>query len=106
MKVKAISISVLLLAFSATVLWLLAGCQVACNAARYSAVGTVGSAPAGQLSASGRLGAVSPQSLPSRDEEIWVIAKPPEERNPRRSNEPLPGEGQLMARRDRAGQKL
>lgn len=37
------------------------------------------------------------QSLPSRDEEIWVIARSPEERSTPRSDTPLPGEGGLFA---------
>jgi Ca-activated chloride channel family protein len=40
---------------------------------------------------------LSPQSLPSRDEEVWVISRPPEERSAPHSNEPMPGEGRLLA---------
>lgn len=38
-----------------------------------------------------------PQSLPSRDEEVWVISRPPDERGTPHSDEPLPGEGRLLA---------
>lgn len=44
-----------------------------------------------------------PQSLPSRDEEVWVIARPPEERIPPRSDTPLPGEGRLFASQNENG---
>jgi Ca-activated chloride channel family protein len=48
---------------------------------------------------------LSPQSLPSRDEEIWVISRPPEERSLPRSDEPMPGEGRLLANRNDNGQR-
>ena len=44
-----------------------------------------------------------PQSLPSHDEEVWVISKPPEDRTAPRSDQPMPGQGQLMAERNDAG---
>ena len=41
------------------------------------------------------------------DDEIWVISKPPEDRIAPHSDEPMPGQGQLLAKRDEAGaQKL
>lgn len=44
-----------------------------------------------------------PQSLPSHDEEVWVISRPPEDRVAPRSDTPMPGEGQLMAQRKEKG---
>lgn len=44
-----------------------------------------------------------PQSLPSHEEELWVISKPPEDRAVPHSDEPMPGQGQLMAKRTEAG---
>jgi Ca-activated chloride channel family protein len=41
------------------------------------------------------------------DDEIWVISKPPEDRVAPHSDEPIPGQGQLLAKRSEAGaQKL
>ncbi|HXE56120.1 MAG TPA: VIT domain-containing protein, partial [Tepidisphaeraceae bacterium] len=44
---------------------------------------------------------------PGPGEELWVISKPPQDPAVPRSDEPMPGQGELMARRDDAGaQKL
>ena len=46
-------------------------------------------------------------SFATPNEELWVIAKQPQDRAIPHSGEPLPGEGQLMARRIESGvQKL
>lgn len=48
-----------------------------------------------------------PQSLPSPDEELWIISKPPQDRAAPQSDSPMPGQGQLMAKQEEAGgQKL
>ena len=39
----------------------------------------------------------------SSEEELWVISKPPEERAAPHSDQPLPGEGRLLAMRKEAG---
>lgn len=48
---------------------------------------------------------IPPQLLPSRDEEVWVIARPPEERTPPHSDTPLPGEGRLFASQTANGKR-
>jgi Ca-activated chloride channel family protein len=58
----------------------------------------------GQTTSGGGLsGLLPPQSLPSHDEEVWVISRPPEDRVAPRSDTPMPGEGQLMAKRNESG---
>jgi Ca-activated chloride channel family protein len=47
------------------------------------------------------------ESFATPNEELWVIAKQPQDRDIPHSDEPLPGQGQLMARRFESGaQKL
>ena len=48
---------------------------------------------------------VPPQSLPAPDEELWIVAKPGNEKAAPRSDEPMPGQGQLMAERDDHGKQ-
>ncbi|HEY8747569.1 MAG TPA: VIT domain-containing protein, partial [Tepidisphaeraceae bacterium] len=47
------------------------------------------------------------ESVGGNAEELWVISKPPENRDAPKSDQPMPGEGQLMAKRLEGGaQKL
>jgi Ca-activated chloride channel homolog len=78
------------------------------------AAGSIGTAttgghpiPEGESQAHRLSSLLPPQSLPSPDEELWIISKPPQDRAAPRSDDPIPGQGQLMAKRDEAGgQKL
>jgi Ca-activated chloride channel homolog len=69
--------------------------------ARSSQSGIATNAPPEHHSALSDL--LPPQSLPSHDEEVWVISRPPEDRVAPRSDTPMPGEGQLMAQRNEHG---
>jgi Ca-activated chloride channel family protein len=42
-------------------------------------------------------------NFPTSSDELWIISKPPEERAVPRSDQPMPGQGQLMAKRNEAG---
>ena len=44
------------------------------------------------------------QALAVGFDELWVISKPPEDRDAPKSGKPMPGEGQLMAQRNENGQ--
>ncbi len=122
MRTKAFR-TVALVLIAALAAWIVIGCSVARDAAVMSTRSaapnaepdlrsgfTGGQAPAMALPTNApparSSGSAPPGSLPSPDEELWVIAKPPEERIAPRSNEPMPGEGQLMARRNEGAQKL
>lgn len=96
---------------SALCIWLMVGCAATLRNAAVleSAPVTGGQAPPPLLDSTvrkridedPRANRATPllpaQSLPSRDEELWVIARPPEERAAPRSETPLPGEGRLFA---------
>jgi len=104
MKLKTCRRMALIL-FATLAAWIVIGCSVARDAAIMSARSSNTSEEPDL-----RSGFVTPQArkerLGSHDEEVWVIAKPPEERLAPRFDEPMPGEGQLMARRNEAGKKL
>jgi Ca-activated chloride channel family protein len=100
--------------------WLIVGCAASYTmmAAARSAHGEAASdsgvpAPLAQAEVRGRIEGshrtntanqlLPAQSLPSRDEELWVISRPPDERVAPHSDTPLPGEGRLFATRNENG---
>jgi len=112
MRLKAIGV-VVLPTITAAVAWTVVGCSVQ----RYDSMGSSSLrstiAPA-SIGRSGGIGGqprgselLPPQSLPCSDDELWVIPRQPQDRAAPRSTEPMPGQGQLMARRKEGdGQKL
>lgn len=120
MKALGIRVFALLVVTTCVIAWIAGGCA---QVARESAAGGYASSDAtagggGGASTNSRIVQVPapkvaprpgladllpPQSLPSRDEEVWVIARAPEDRVAPRSDAPLPGEGQLMAQRNENG---
>ncbi|HSU66160.1 MAG TPA: VIT domain-containing protein, partial [Tepidisphaeraceae bacterium] len=106
---KAIGVTLAVL-MAACIARLLAGCQAtAYNQSRMAqpmaAPSATPQSQQDQLQANPNAMAhlLPPQSLPSHEEEVWVISKPPEDRAVPRSDQPLPGQGQLMAKRTEAG---
>ena len=119
MRGKVIGI-VALLAIALAVTWIVVGCAavgpMATSQLRSSTAAVndgsgglrPGALPSSNIGGHGAARAlVPPQSLPSPDEELWVISRPPQDRIVPRSKGPLPGEGRLIAMRKEAdGQKL
>lgn len=79
--------------------WLTVGCSAQRYAERVMDQGSPSQPSADAPSTPNRTAAqlLPSQSLPSQDEEVWVIARPPEQRTPPHSDTPLPGEGRLFA---------
>lgn len=110
MKTARGSVAFMLVAVAA------AGTLIGCQAAymHYAKIGVQGAVEASPNVQSGAATderttaakAISPDVLPSRDQELWVIAKAPADRAAPRYPEPMPGQGQLMAWRDNTSRKL
>jgi Ca-activated chloride channel family protein len=97
---KLARISVLIAFLLATIAVIIAGCGSATRSAGYSAIGMLAApksskeatrAPAESLVTPG-------QTTPSREEELWIIAKDQAVQQPAVTNDDLPGSGALLAR--------
>src|SRR5438105_636661 len=114
---------VALAVLAAGIAWVASGCarglpnapmglgHVGSYAATIDVPGTIGGglesrvAPADSVRRSDVRQLVPSQSLPAPDEELWIVARPSSERVGPRSDEPLPGQGQLMAQREAQGKQ-
>lgn len=105
MKVRTVTTAIAALSLALIAVWIAAGCSSGqYNASTFTqapSTGVSGSIGGGSMDM--RTRSLLALNFPTSSDELWIISKPPEERAVPRSDQPMPGQGQLMAKRNEAG---